>query len=137
MKLEFFWEIFEKYKSNLMKIHAVRAELFNAAARIDRQSYWSQELVFAILQTYINALHCAHKVNLSVLYDSSTKNNYLPTQHQNQLFCNMHAEVFWDRNLFLNNILIKSCFKGLMKLDMNNMPLQATEPWCFSIHHHQ
>ena len=62
-----FWEIFEKYKSNLMKIHEVRAELFNAAVRIDRQPWWSQELVFVILQTYLKALHCAHNVNLSVL----------------------------------------------------------------------
>ena len=50
-----FWEIFEKYLSNLMKIHAVRAELFNEAVRIDRQPWWSQELLFAILQTYLKA----------------------------------------------------------------------------------
>jgi len=66
--------------------HAVRAKLFNADAWIDRQRWWSQELLFTILQTHLKALHCAHKVNLCVLYDSSINSNYLPPQHQNQLF---------------------------------------------------
>jgi hypothetical protein len=76
------WIFLEFWKIHILFLesHAVRVELFNADTWIDRQPWWNQESLFAILQTHLKALHGAYKVKLYILYDCSININYT-SQH--------------------------------------------------------
>ena len=83
MKLDFSWQIFEKYSSIFMKIRPVGAELFHVGGK-DRHTWRSQQSLFAVLRTRLKTErvvngHCllllciGHEQTADCLYTHFTK----------------------------------------------------------------